>query len=581
MKSKWVRYYKYLKPYWKLQTLAIGLGFFAAPLALVNPYLAKLIVDNISGNKDIKFFAVIVAAAASFFIINTLLTSFTDYLLSRINKSVLSDITKDLFKHLQGLTINFYNNHPTAELMYRLTRDITLVSDFICNTVPKMVTLLPRLFFIMAVVFYLNWRMAAWTLFLVPAIYLYLFFFVPRLKEMTQKYAGFLQLVYRGIHEAFSHSHLVKALGREEHEILSLERNLKKKLDFELKYIKVTKLETFFESLFSKAVAGIVILYGGYLVIKGRMSIGSLTAVMIYLVQLVNLFKILGRLYQEFNINGVARKRIDDIFSRRSDIEEAEDAHPLVIDRGSIEFKNVSFAYKAKRPVLENMSCYIKPGSRVALVGPSGCGKTTIFYLILRLYQQSEGEILIDGFDIKKVRQNSLKTGIGIVLQQPLLWNDTIANNIAYGKEDPTKKEIEKAAKLACADDFIKRLPKGYDSVMGEMACNISEGQKQRIALARTFIKRPKILMLDEAMASLDSGTEDVIIENIKREFVDSTIIIVTHRLAAAKKMDHIYFLDGPRRMISGSHDDLLADNKEYGELFASQIELASEPLRI
>lgn len=581
MKSKWVWYYKYLKPYWKLQTLAIGLGLFTAPLALVNPYLAKLLVDKAYGNKDLKFFAAIIVTAALLFIINTLLTSFADYLSRRIGKSVLSDITKDVFRHLQGLTLGFYSEHSTAEQMYRLNNDVVRVSDFMCGTVPRIVTLLPRFFFIMAVVFYLNWKMAVWTLLLVPTIYIHLFIFMPRITKMVRRIASFSQLIHRRIHETFSHIHLVKALGREEYETLSLEKDLERKLDFELRYIKTMNLVAFFESLFNKAAGGIVILYGGYLVIKGRMSLGSLTAVMIYLVQLTGLFRIFGQLYQEFNVNEVARSRIDEVFSRKPDIDEAKDAFLLIIYCGSIEFKNISFAYKTKSPILENISFSIKPGSRIALVGSSGCGKTTILYLILRLYQQKEGEILIGGFDTRKVKQNSIKFGIGLALQQPLLWNDTIANNIAYGKKDATQAEIELAAGLACAEDFIKKLPKGYDSVIGEMARNISEGQKQRIALARTFLKRPKILMLDEAMASLDSEIEDLIMENIKREFSGSTVIIVTHRLATAKKTDRIYFLESPGRMISGSHDDLLAENKGYVELFASQLDLASDPLCI
>ena len=228
---------------------------------------------------------------------------------------------------------------------------------------------------------------------------------------------------------------------------------------------------------------------------------------------------------------------------------------------------------KSDEFIVKGMNFSIKPSSKIALVGPSGCGKTTLLALILRLYEPKEGAILIDDLDIRDMKLKSLKTQIGIALQEPFLWNDTVANNILYGAEGAGREDLVKAAEIAEAHNFVSNLPKQYDSIIGEAACRISEGQKQRIAIARAVIGRPKILMLDEAMCSLDSETEDKIVDNIRREFENSTIIIVSHRLSTVRKMDCVYFLEGPGRMNIGTHDSLLTQNQKYRDLFASQIE--------
>jgi ATP-binding cassette subfamily B protein len=254
-------------------------------------------------------------------------------------------------------------------------------------------------------------------------------------------------------------------------------------------------------------------------------------------------------------------------------IREDKNAQEIIFPKGCIEFRNATFGYSQDKVVLENLSFYIDGGSCVGLVGPSGCGKTTIINLILRLYKLYAGQIFIDRYNIREVKSRALYGQIGVVLQEPFLWNDSVENNIRYGKKDAHFKEVREAAKIACIDDFINVLPQGYNAVIGEMACKISEGQKQRLAIARTLIKRPKILILDEAMSSLDSETEDKVIDNIMREFKDSTIIVVSHRLSTARKMNRIYFLRDASSIETGTHEGLLEKSPPYRELFSSQIQ--------
>jgi ATP-binding cassette subfamily B protein len=251
---------------------------------------------------------------------------------------------------------------------------------------------------------------------------------------------------------------------------------------------------------------------------------------------------------------------------------ERPGAKNIIFLKGEVRFEDVTFGYKPRAAVLKNLTFAVPGGAHIALVGPSGCGKTTVASLIARLYGPDSGRVCVDGGDIRDIKSKFFYAQVGIAMQGSNLWNNTAGNNIKYGKPDAGPDEIREAAKAACIDSFIETLPQGYDTVIGENACRISAGQKQRIAIARALVKKPKILILDEAMSSLDSETEDRIIGNIRKEFRDSTIIVVSHRLSTARKMDLVYFLRDPRAMEAGTHEELMGSDPGYRALFASQI---------
>lgn len=575
----WTRFNKYLYKYWKPQAAVIVLGLIAVPLSLLNPYLTKLVVDKAYGNRDLKLFFILAIIGGSIFILSGLINSFSGYLSKRINCRVHFDMTRDLFRHLQHLPLSFFNERSTGEHIYRINADAGSVSNFVCNTIPQIVTLFPRLLFILIIVFYLNWQLALFAALLVPLTYIHPYLFGRWLREATRRMIEKSQGVFRRLHEAFSHIHLVKALSKEDYEITRFEQALSKRIDFELKNARLSNISSFSSSILNRVVSGISALYGGYLVIKGTLTLGSLTAIMIYLTQLTGLLRSIGDFYQTITVSSVTYQRLAEILDIKpkiANVPGAVDVHNLA---GRIEFRTVSFGYKKDEFIFRGINFSIEPGAKIALTGPSGCGKTTLLSLILRLYEPREGSILIDDSDIKDAQLKSLKSQIGIALQEPLLWNDTIADNILYGAEDGSERQMIKAARLAQAHNFIIDLPQQYNSLIGEMACRLSEGQKQRIALARAVIKRPKILILDEAMSSIDSETEDKIVDSIREELKDSTVICVSHRLSTAKKMDLVYFLEGPSNMEVGTHEELIERNSKYRELFASQIEKATVSL--
>jgi subfamily B ATP-binding cassette protein MsbA len=571
---KLTRFNKYLYKYWKLQAAVILLGLITMLLSLVNPFLTKLIIDKAYGNKDLKLFLILAIISGSVFIFNGILNAVSSYLARRIRSSVHFDLTKDLFKHLQSLPLSFFNDKSTGEHIFKVSSDVDTVSNFVCNTLPQIIILFPRLLFIFFIVFYLNWRLALFALLLIPVSYIHLYFFVKWLKEITRKMIEKSQDFFSSLYELFSNINLIKAFGKEDYETKRFEENLLKRIDFDLKNAKLENISSFFSSVSDKVISGVIALYGGYQIIKGTFTLGSYTALMIYLIQFIGLIKSIGGFYEAIMLSSISRQRITEILDTKPQIQDRQEAIDYRILEGRIEFRDISFSYKKDEFILQRINFSIEPASKIALVGPSGCGKTTLLSLILRLYEPLEGRILIDSLDIKDIKIKSLKEQIGIALQSSLFWNDTIKNNILYAKETASMDEVIEAANTSEVRRFISRLPRGYDTEIGEDACNISEGQKQRIAIARAVIRRPKILILDEAMSSLDSETEDKIIDNIKREFRDSTVIIVSHRLSTVQKMDLVYFLENPSNMIIGTYEEILKINKKYRELFASQIEI-------
>jgi len=374
--------------------------------------------------------------------------------------------------------------------------------------------------------------------------------------------------------------YLVKVFGKEDYEIRKFEESFSKIKDFEIKNAKLSNISNFSSSVLDRLISGMIALYGGYQLIKGNMTLGSLTAFMIYSVQLIGLANSIGGFYEAFTVNSLSCQRLAEILDMKQQIKDRQKSIAARISEGKIEFRNIYFGYKKEKYVLKGLNFIIPPFSKIALVGASGCGKTTLLNLILRLYEPDSGSILVDGIDNRDIKSESLKGQTGMVLQEPFLFNGTIANNILYAKEDASLDEIIEAARIAEAHNFISGLSKKYDTEIGENGCRISEGQKQRLAIARAVVKRPKILIIDEGLSSIDANTELRIIDNLKKEFADSTIIIVSHRLSTVQEMDLVYFLESPTKINIGTHNELVAQSPAYRELFANQITILPDKVQ-
>jgi len=568
----WMRFNRYIYRYWKVHAVIIFLSLIVIPLGLVNPYLTKLVIDKAYGQKDLQLFFILAIIGGVVFIITGFINSLSGYMSKYINRNVNFDMTRDLFRHLQGLPLSFFDNHSTGEHIYRINADVRAVSSFVCEAVPQIIKLFPRMIFILAIVFHLNVRLAVFAAILVPFTYIQPFLFGKWLRDINRRRIQKAQGIYKRLHEVFSHIRLVKAMGKENLEIDKFEKNIDERKKIELENARISNIGMFSGGIVNRSLSGIIVLYGGYQVIKGTITLGSYTAVMIYIAQMVGLLRSIGTFYQTAAVNSVPRNRLAEILDVKPIIYDTDDVKKYVIRRAEIEFEDVSFGYRKNNIILKNISFEIPAFSKISIVGHSGLGKTTILALILKLYGRYTGEIKIDGLDIRKMDPEFLRSQIGVAMQEPFLWNTTIRDNILYGKEDASSQDMTEAARTAEADGFIKELPNGYDSILGEMACKLSEGQKQRIAIARAVIKKPKILILDEAMSSVDSETERKIMFNLKRAFTDSTILCVSHRLSSVRGMDMVCFIEGSGAVKIGRHDELISGTESYRGLFSGQL---------
>jgi ABC-type multidrug transport system fused ATPase/permease subunit len=561
---KYIKFYRYLLPFRKKEILILLLNIAGVGLSLTNPYLIKLIIDKAYGNKDLRLFIILIGLSGGIFVLSEAVKGVNDYLSRYIRLRIAFDLNRKVFKKLQSLPYRFFQDSSTGENLYRINYDIEQVSRFVADLLPEAVSLIPRSLLILAIIFFLNWKMALLALALTPFLYFVPYYFTKRLRKIWKMRVENSQYIFERLQEVLSHIHLVKAFGREKSESRNYIRSLIRNIEFSLTKTRWEVAGSFANSLFNRVILGLIVFYGGYQVIKGRMTFGSLSAIAIYLTQLSGLQSSLAQFFQQISLESVSCERLEAILSAQADCLEDKNTVELKSLKGDIEFKNVTFGYKEDESVLKNMTFSIPACSCVGLVGPSGCGKTTIVNLILRLYRSWEGEISIDGLNINSFKPQSLYKQIGIALQEPYLWNDTVENNIRYGKDNASSREISYAAKIACADEFVSNLSQRYDTVIGESACRISEGQKQRLAIARAVIKHPKILILDEALSSVDTITEEKIINNIRGYLADSTIIVISHRPSMIKKMDSVYFLVAPGSINIDTHENLLSKNAQY-----------------
>ena len=568
-----LRFNKYILRYWKPASIIFILGNFSIALSLLYPYIGKNVLDKGVVAKDIRVFMIYTAVGIGIYLVSLVVNSFCRYLTNYVIRKMRVDLTKDVFKKMNKYSLGFFQQKPTGTYIFRISHNIASASNMINAVLPNIVMAIFKLIAISIVIVFINWKI----LILIIGYQLFVLFqinlFIKKLERIIKSSLDKSEDIFKRLNEFFSHIYVVKAFGTITKEIRKYFHDFVKKMRLELDETKLIIISETVRNASDKLLFGIVAFYCSIMVIKGQMTLGSLAAIMAYLAMGIGAYASLLYLGQRIVLNRVLLERVTALFDAEVDIKEKDDAKRIKLCKGRIEFKNVSFAYKENVYVLKSMDFNIPPGAYVAIAGVSGCGKTTLLNLMLRLHDPTEGAVFLDDYDIKDFKFRSIYDQIGIALQEPFLWNDTVSNNILYGKEKADMAEVAHAAKLAEIHDFIMSLPQKYETAVGENAYSLSEGQKERIAIARAVIKRPKILILDEAMASLDSETEDKIMNNIRKEFKDSTIIVVSHRLSTVKKMDTIYFLRNNSFIETGTHDELLERNPEYRKLFASQIE--------
>ncbi|MBU4419367.1 MAG: ABC transporter ATP-binding protein/permease, partial [Candidatus Omnitrophica bacterium] len=448
--------------------------------------------------------------------------------------------------------------------------DVENVANFILEQCPGLLVGIFKLVIILGISFWINARMTVFLLILSPLFILHSLYLQKKVNPIYKEIWRYSALVSQKIYEAFSRILIIKAFGWESYQRRIYLRSWVENIRWRIKSFRWTMVNSLSSSFLTKAIYGAITLYGGWLIIKGRMTLGSYTAVMLYLTQLGGLLGSLSNNFAYLTREAVSLNKFFEIMNTWPLIKNAPEAKTLPAIKGEILFQDVCFGYNGK-PVINELNFKIPSCSWIGVVGPSGCGKTTLINLILRLYDPDAGRICLDGLDLREIKLDSLRGRIAIATQQPLLFDVSVKENISYGFKNIQEEQIIAAAKIACVHDFICQLPQGYHTFIGEDACRLSQGLKQRISIARAILRNPQLLILDEATSSVDSFTEELLFKALRQKRQGLSTIIISHRLFSIKDADRIYFLRGDGKIEEGAHDQLLAESPAYRDFFHNQ----------
>ena len=567
------RYKKYITPY-------LG-AFLMGPLMMLTevagevalPKLMSLIINNGVAGRDTGYIlktGLLMAAVVVCMAVGGILGS---YFAAKASINFTTDLRRDVFKKVQQFSFANIDSFSTGSLVTRLTNDIQQVQNVLTMGL-KMALRAPGMFVgALFMAFMMNGRLAAILLVVIPilslAIGLILKTAFPRFEAMQKK----LDRLNSGIQESLTNVRVVKSFVREDFEIgkfSGLNQDLR---DSGMRALKIV-IATMPVMMFAMNVTTLaVVWYGGNLIIGGSMPVGDLTAFTTYIVQILMSLMMLSMVFLQSSRARASLKRITEVLDTVVDLNDDQAARKeLRVEKGSVEFKDVSFGYgKGGDRVLEHISFKAEPGQTIGIIGATGSGKTSLVQLIPRLYDVTEGAVLVDGVDVRDYSLKNLRNGVGMVLQKNVLFSGTIEENLRWGDEDASREELVKAAVNAQADGFVTAFKNGYHTEIGQGGAGVSGGQKQRLCIARALLKKPKILILDDSTSAVDTATEAAIRESLKNELKDATRIIIAQRISSVQDADRILVLDDGKIIGSGTHEELLRTCRAYEEIYVTQ----------
>ena len=490
--------------------------------------------------------------------------------------SVVADVRTKVYEHLQRLSLQFYEEKRTGQLMSRVVNDTDLIEHLIAHAIPDVIANSLLLIGVVIVLSLVNWQLALLSLIPVPLIVLAMQGFTKYVQPAFRARQAELGDLNAALNDNLSGVREIKVFAREESQAKRVQVHINRYRDSMLKALRL--MATFHPLIaFASSLGTIILIYfGGRFVLGNTLALADLVAFFLYLDLLYQPVQELSRVWESVQQAMAGAERVAELLEEAPQIEEKHNAISLEgRARGAIELKEVGFHYLAGATVLKDINLSIPPGSVVALVGPTGVGKTTLANLIPRLYDVCSGSISIDGHDIRDLQLKNIRDQISIVLQDVFLFHGSVRENILFGREDATEEEMIKAAIIANADEFISRLPQGYDTLIGERGVKLSGGQKQRIAIARAILKDAPILILDEATSSVDVETESLIQRSLEQLMIGKTVIVIAHRLSTVRNADLIVVLQGQRIVEQGTHQELIAHGGLYKRLTAVQFDQA------
>jgi subfamily B ATP-binding cassette protein MsbA len=585
--QKKIRITDLLYPHWPMLSLAFIAVVGESLTDLLEPWPLKIVFDYVFGSKrmpgwlagvvswigtdkaSILNFAVLAVIVIAIF---GALSSYVEkYLTSSVGQWVMHDLRRVLYSHIQKLSLSYHDQKRTGDLISRVTSDIDAVQNMISNVLLGILVNILTLLGMVAVMFYLNWAFTLIALMVAPGLFLVVYYFTRRIKKASRAMRKQEGEVVSVLEEVLSSIRVVKAFAREDYEQKRFEEESRESVKAALQARNVkAKLPPIVEIIVACGTC-LVLWYGARLVLSGGLTPGDLLVFLLYLGKMYKPMRELSKMTDTISKASVGWERIREVLENEMQVRDMPGAKQAPPFKGKIEFDHVSFSYSEAQRILKDVSLKIEPGQLAALVGPTGAGKTTIVSLLPRFYDSTSGEIRIDGQDVRKFKQKSLREQISFVLQDSLLFRAPVWQNIAYGKPEATREEIIQAAKLANADEFITKMPEGYDTMIGERGVTLSGGQRQRITIARAVIRNSPILILDEPSAGLDAESEKLVFDALGKLMEGRTSIVIAHRLATVLRADVIFVIEGGQVVEQGTHQELLENGGLYSRLYELQ----------
>ena len=560
----------FVRRHWGKGLLGAGLIIFTSLLGFPQPLIMRYVVDDVILNRQLGLLFGAILLLIGIFLAEHLANLLQKYYFARFEQEVTLDIQKDLLDHTLSLPKSFFDDNQTGYLMSRLSSDVEGLRWFFSGTIVHIFSNTIRCIGGLGLLFYLEWRLAIGVLVILPFIAISVRYFSRKVHVLSHQSMEKQAMVSSMFQESLSSVSLIKAFSSEARTIGRLMSGLKGTFQISMEQSTVSSVASFIINSMPAVARGVVLALGAYLVIDGQWTLGSLLAFQAYLGYVFGPAQYLASANLELQNARASLERVSALFDI---VPEEKIGVGKTVDRlkGEIEFKNVSFSYDDREPVLEDVSFRIHAGEHVAIVGPSGVGKTTLMSLILRFYRPASGEVYFDGSPAPDYEVGSLRRRIGYVSQSTLLLSGTIMENLRYGNPEANEEQVMQATKAAGIHEFIQSLPAGYKTEIGEKGVNLSEGQKQRLSIARALVKNPDILVLDEPTSALDSKTEKSIFHSLPSLVQDKTLFVAAHRLSTIKNSDSILLLNENRLIAVGTHQSLLETNEYYRSLVAFQ----------
>lgn len=558
----------YLRPYRSQVLLLTLLILVSGATSVLGPYLLGQAVDSIADTRRLLRFTLLMVAAHG---VNWLSQMVEGVTMASVMQQVLRKLRGDLFQHLQLLSLRFFDRQPHGELMSRLTNDTSAINQGLSQSLVQLVSSLLGLVGVLAAMFALNVRLTVGTLTIIPVMLLLTWFIGARTRQGFRQLQAQLGKLSGLLEETLTGQRVVQAFAQEDAVTESFQRENVALRDIGIKATVLVMLMAPMMTVLKNLDVAVVVGLGAWLVLRGQASVGTIVAFINYATMFARPLRQLADLYNSVQSALAGAERVFEIMDLPPELADAPGAVEITAIKGLVEFEHVNFGYVPDVPVLKDISLTAQPGQTVALVGPTGAGKTTIVNLLTRFYDVEEGAIRLDGHDIRSVQKASLRQRLGIVLQDTFLFADTVMENIRYGRLDAGDEECIAAAKLANADQFIQRLPEGYQTRLSERASNLSQGQRQLLAIARAVLGDPGILILDEATSSVDSRTELHIQQALLRLMEGRTSFVIAHRLSTIRRADMVLVINDGEIIEHGTHKELLAQHGVYHRSYISQ----------